>query len=200
MSAPPTVLCPAVLPTALPTALPTVFSTRPAERSPEPLLSQLYRQHHGWLLGWLRRRLGQPEPAADLAQDTFLRLLRQPAELLGELRAPRAYLSTIAHGLLVNHWQRRDLEAAYLEALAVQPASFHPSPEERALTLELLMAVDRMLQGLAERPRRAFLLARLDGLGYAEIAAELGVSERMVKKYMAQAMLHCLHLRAEGEP
>lgn len=164
----------------------------------EPL-GLLYRQHHGWLLGWLRRRLDQAETAADLAQDTFLRLLKQPAERVDSLRTPRAYLSTIAHGLLVNHWQRRDLEAAYLQALAQQGESFQVSAEERALTLELLLAIDRMLQGLAERPRRAFLMARLDGLGYAEIAAELGVSERMVKKYMAQAMLHCLRLQA-GEP
>ncbi|QPF75401.1 sigma-70 family RNA polymerase sigma factor [Roseateles sp. DAIF2] len=171
-----------------------------APTATESPLSQLYRQHHAWLLGWLRRRLGQPEPAADLAQDTFLRLLRPGVALPAELRAPRAYLSTIAHGLLVNHWQRQDLEAAYLQALAAQPPALHPSAEEQAQTLELLLAVQRMLDGLAERPRRAFLLARLDGLGYAEIATELGVSERMVKNYMAQAMLHCLRLRGDTSP
>ncbi|MBB4842946.1 RNA polymerase sigma-70 factor (ECF subfamily) [Paucibacter oligotrophus] len=164
----------------------------------ESTLVQLYRQHHAWLLGWLHRRLNQPETAADLAQDTFMRLLRPGVELPETLRAPRAYLSTIAHGLLVNHWQRQDLEAAYLQALAVQPPALHPSAEEQAQTLELLLAVQAMLDGLAERPRRAFLLARLDGLGYAEIAAELGVSERMVKNYMAQAMLHCLRLRGDA--
>lgn len=40
--------------------------------------------------------------------------------------------------------------------------------------------------------RAAFLLAHLEGYTYLEIAARLKVSERMVKKYMAQAMLHCL--------
>ncbi|MET0125075.1 MAG: sigma factor, partial [Pseudomonas caspiana] len=35
----------------------------------------LYRDHHGWLHGWLRKRLGDREQAADIAQDTFLRLL-----------------------------------------------------------------------------------------------------------------------------
>lgn len=167
-----------------------------ASLAPAEALGQLYRQHHGWLITWLRRRLAPADTAADLAQDTFVRLLRQPAGRVHELQAPRAYLSTIAHGLLVRHWQRRDLEAAYLEALAQQGEAFQPSEEERALTLELLLAIDRLLQGLAERPRRAFLMARLDGLGYAEIGQQLGVSERMVKKYMAQAMLHCLRLQA----
>ncbi|MDD3484875.1 sigma factor, partial [Azovibrio restrictus] len=36
-------------------------------------LTRLYRDHHGWLQGWLRRRLGNAHEAADLAQDTFLR-------------------------------------------------------------------------------------------------------------------------------
>lgn len=35
----------------------------------------LYHAHHNWLTGWLRRRLGCPHSAADLAQDTYMRLL-----------------------------------------------------------------------------------------------------------------------------
>ena len=38
-------------------------------------IQRLYDNHHGWLKGWLRRRLGDRERAADIAQDTFLRLL-----------------------------------------------------------------------------------------------------------------------------
>ena len=50
------------------------------------------------------------------------------------------------------------------------------------------------LASLPAKVREALLLNRLDGLTYAQIAVKLGVSERMVKKYMAQAMLHCLTL------
>lgn len=153
----------------------------------------LYRDHHGWLLGWLRRKLGCAHDAADLAHDAFLRLLRQPVD--EPVREPRAYLTTIAHGLVVNHWRRRDIERAWLEALMQQPEAVHPSPEVRALAVEALLEIDALLAALPEKPRRAFLLAQLDGLTYREIGTELGVSERMVKKYMAQTMLHCL--RAE---
>lgn len=82
--------------------------------------------------------------------------------------------------------------------MAAQPEPVHPSAEERTQALQLLHAIADMLAGLAERPRRAFLLARLSGLGYAEIGQQLGVSERMVKKYMAQAMLHCLRLSGDA--
>lgn len=160
---------------------------------PPEHVDRLYRDHHGWLLGWLRRKLGCAHDAADLAHDAFLRLLRHPA---GEpLREPRAYLTTIAHGLVVNHWRRIEIERAWLEALMQQPEASHPSPEVRLLAVEALLEVDALLSALPEKPRRAFLMAQLDGLAYREIAVELGVSERMVKKYMARAMLHCL--RAE---
>ena len=160
---------------------------------PRHSLQALYREHHGWLLGWLRQKLSGAEQASDLAQDTFLRLMaqRQPVEAL---RTPRAYLTTVAHGLLVNYWRRQDLERAWLEALASLPEPLAASPEEQALALEALQAVDAMLSRLPARVREAFLLSQLDGLKYAEIALRLGVSERMVKKYMAQAMLQCLLL------
>lgn len=108
------------------------------------------------------------------------------------VREPRAYLSTIARGLLANHWRRQALEQAYLEALANLPEPSAASPEDREIALEALHRIDATLACLPERPRRAFLLSQLDGLRYREIAVELGVSERMVKKYMARAMYECL--------
>ena len=153
-------------------------------------LQRLYSAHHGWLRLWLRRQLGCSEQAADLAQDTFLRILAREREL-NLLREPRAYLATIARGLLINHWRRQAIERAYLEALARQPEAVAGSPQEQAEVVETLLRVDAMLARLPQKVRTAFLLSQLDGLGYACIAERLGVSERMVKKYMAQAMLHC---------
>ena len=153
-------------------------------------VNALYSSHHGWLFNWLWRKMGSEHDAAELAQDTFVRLLSaQPAT---ELAEPRAYLSTVAHGLMVNHWRRRALERAYLAALAARPEAVASSPEQHALVMETLCEVDAMLDRLGIKVRQAFLLAQLEGLTYAEIAGRLGVSERMIKKYMAQAMLHCL--------
>ncbi len=153
-------------------------------------VGQLYGEHHGWLLSWLRLKLGSAHLAADLAHDTFLRVLTARAGV--SILQPRAYLCTIAQGLAVNHWRRQDIERAYLDALAAMPLALAPSPEERMLVLEALHAADAMLARLPGKARRAFLMHQLDGCAYGEIAVELGVSERMVRKYMAQAMLHCL--------
>ncbi|MDZ7864348.1 sigma-70 family RNA polymerase sigma factor [Acidovorax sp.] len=151
----------------------------------------LYSHHHGWLRAWLQRRLGCRDEAADLAQDTFVRVLLRPQALQG-LREPRAYLTTIAKGLVSDLWRRRALEHAYVDALALMPAPLAPSPEERALVLEALHEIDAMLDGLAPKARQAFLLSQLEGLGYAEIALQLQVSERTVKRYMAQGFECCL--------
>lgn len=158
------------------------------------IFSNLYRDHHGWLHNWLWRKLGSQHDAADLASDTFLRLLLNKSADIADapLREPRAYLSTMAQGLLANHWRRLAIERAYLETLAARPETHAPSAEQRALIMETLCRIDAMLEQLPDKARQAFMLAQFDGLTYGAIALRLAVSERMVKKYMAQAMLQCM--------
>ena len=152
-------------------------------------IDQLYSHHHGWLQGWLRKKLGDVHQAADLAHDTFERLLARDEPV--QAREPRAFLTTVAQRVLANHYRRQQLERAYLEALAQAPQSFAISPEERALLLEALDEIDRMLDGLPAPVRRAFLMAQLDGMKQADIARELGLSLTTVKRYLVQAGMHC---------
>ncbi|NIF29208.1 sigma-70 family RNA polymerase sigma factor [Pantoea sp. Tr-811] len=156
----------------------------------------LYQSHSRWLLGFLYRRLGNRPDAADLVQDTFVRILHRPRQFDGHT-GERSYLATIARGLCIDHWRRQKLEQAWLEHLALQPSALQPSPEQRALIVETLHEVDAMLLRLPAKVRQAFLLAQIDGMAYRDIAAHIGVSERMIKKYLAQAFLHCAILEAE---
>jgi len=160
----------------------------------------LYVEYGDWLGRWLRRRLGHSADAADLAQDTFLRILgrlhAQPTAALA-VREPYRYLATIANGLLADHWRRQRIEQAYLEELAQRPEELAPSPEARLAALQVLCELDAMIDRLPAKVRRAFLLAQLDGLGCVEIAALLGVSDRMMRKYLSQAMYQCLLLDAQ---
>ncbi len=161
--------------------------------SSDATLRTLYSDHHGWLNGWLRSTLGNAADAADLAQDTFVRLLNR-SELL-ELNAPRAFLRTVARGLVIDHWRREELERAYLEALAHLPEHETPSPESRELVFELLESIARMLDGLKPKVRRAFLLAQCEGLTHKQIAEQMSVSVRSVERYVADALYHCYQLR-----
>lgn len=157
--------------------------------SPSNTVEVLYQDHHSWLTGWLKCKLGCPHSAADLAQDTFIRLLA--ARETPTLIEPRAFLTVVAKRVLFNHYRRQDLERAYLQALAELPEAVAPSEEDRAIILQTLMALDQLLDGLPPAVKRAFLLAQVDGLSYAEIGATLGISIATVKRHLNKAALRC---------
>ncbi|KAB2921071.1 MAG: sigma-70 family RNA polymerase sigma factor [Dechloromonas sp.] len=158
---------------------------------PDPL-HELYASHHGWLFGWLRRKLGCPEHAADLAQDTFLRILSSRDALLA-MCEPRAYLTTTANRLIIDRARRQAIEQAYLAeltAMADTLAGF-PSPEDSLIAVQALAQIAGALEGVSPKAGEAFLLHYLDGLRHAEIADRLGVSARMVRKYLVQCLVAC---------
>lgn len=159
----------------------------------------LYSSHHGWLFTWLRKKLGDSFEAADLAHDTFVRLMAgrvgspasaQFGEQLGQ--QPRALLTHIAKGLVVDHWRRRAVQQAYFDAIATLPEPETPSPETRLLILEALHRVVAMLDSLPAKTQRIFLLAQLDGLTYQAVADQLDTTLITVKRHMRKAFIACM--------
>ncbi len=154
----------------------------------------LYSDHHGWLYTWLRGKLGNAADAADLAHDTFIRVLSNSNNTA--LREPRGYLATIARGLMIDRFRRQTLENAYLEALASYPEPETISQENHAIIIETLLAIDSLLNALGPRTRQIFLLAQIEELNYVEIAKRMGVSLPTVKKHLVRAYTECLVLAA----
>ncbi|MCX2901636.1 sigma-70 family RNA polymerase sigma factor [Pseudomonas mandelii] len=175
-----------------------MHSTSSANLNRHQSIDQLYGHHHGWLQGWLRKRLGNAADAADLAQDTFVRLLGStPGEPLN-FTTPRAYLATIANRLSINLYRRRSLEQAYLAALAQTPDELAPSLEHQALVLEALDEIDQVLALLPGKTRQAFLMAQVEGYTQEEIASRLNLSVRSVQRYLARAFEECIVLASQG--
>lgn len=150
----------------------------------------LYVAHHGWLRGWLMGRLRCGFTAADLTQDTFVNLMEQPAPPV--LRQPRAFLQVVASRLMINRFRRMTIEAEVLRTIGWMAENEQAaSAEDVASTRQLLGQVLAMLvDELDVKSRTAFLMARVDGNSYREIAAHLGVSETRVKQYLAKVLLH----------
>ncbi|MBP2261859.1 RNA polymerase sigma-70 factor (ECF subfamily) [Pseudomonas sp. BP8] len=166
-----------------------MVSQSPNSESRRQVLHRLFGDHHGWLLERLRLRLNCRDDAADLAAETFAQVVAMPDPQ--SIREPRALLSTIGKRLIFARWRRSDIERAYLEALAAEPHSSAPSPQEHWLAMEALMEIDRLLDGLSSKARAAFLYSQLDGLTYARIAEELGVSVTRVHQYVVQGLTAC---------
>jgi RNA polymerase sigma-70 factor (ECF subfamily) len=157
---------------------------------PKTLLAALYDDNHRWLRAWLYRQLKCPHDAADLTQDTFIRVF--DARQLTQLEEPRAFLSTVARRLLFSFWRRKRLEQSYLDSLALLPQHYTPSEEDLAVVREALESIDRLLNGLPARVRQVFILSRLEGLSQPLIAQQLDVSLATVERDLRQAFLHCL--------
>jgi len=157
---------------------------------PQRALQTLYRDHSRWLEGWLSRQVRSRCDAADLVQDTFLRIIGRDS--LTAIESARGYLRTVAHGLLLNHRRRKRLEQLYLETLACQPEPTAAAPDVGVIALETLVEIDNKLEGLPAKARQAFLLSKLEGLDHAQIAERLGVSVSSVRKYLFAAVRSCI--------
>ncbi len=155
------------------------------------VIDTLYRDYHSWLSNWLIKKLNCPHNAADIAQDTFTRVLTLSQTL--NLQTPKAYLVTTAKRLIIDQSRRQCIERAYLAelALAAKTMDHAPSPEQILTVLQILEQISAALEGLAEKPQQAFLLHYLEGQTHSAIADQLGVSDRMVRKYLVQALMHC---------
>lgn len=161
-----------------------------------PAVESLYRTHHGWLKAWLRGKLGCSEQAADVAHDTYVRLI--VAGSRPQADQSRRYLAQIANGLVIDLFRRRRIEAAYLQTVSQLPEAQAPSPETGALVIDALVQIDTQLSKLPVKARQAFLLCKLDGMGYRDIAQRLGVSTSSVEKYVARALQAC-YAALDGE-
>ncbi|CAM4026872.1 sigma-70 family RNA polymerase sigma factor [Paracidovorax anthurii] len=153
-------------------------------------LESIFRDHHAWLFGRLLRRVANRCDAEDAASETFVQLGEDGGRT--PIRDPRAFLTTIAKRVLFQLWRRQDLEQAYRESLRHVPQALALSPEEHAQLMDAIQQIDCALAALPLPVRTAFLLSRLDGLSYPEIAARLGVSLATVERHMKRALLQCL--------
>ncbi|GAB7548874.1 sigma-70 family RNA polymerase sigma factor [Cupriavidus sp. 8B] len=160
-----------------------------APETPIQPIEVLYSEHHGWLRGWLRKKLGNVFDSADLAHDTYVRVMASGNTPQAD--QSRRHLTQIANGLVIDLYRRRQIEAAYLDAIALLPEAKVPSEETRAVVVEALIEIDVILHGLPGKARLAFLLCKVDGLSYREIAERLHVSVSSVEKYIAAGLQAC---------
>lgn len=164
----------------------------------QSVLSRLFEEHNQRLIGFLQTRLHSEQEAREVAQESYARLLNlgQP-ETLSFLRA---YLFKTAANLAIDRLRHRSTLRSVEPQLQASLESAEPhTPEDLASTRQQAALASRFLQELPEPCRRAFLLYRVHDLSLAEVAAQMGVSERMIRYYVVQAMNHCRERFAAGQ-
>lgn len=157
-------------------------------------LDQLFRLYHRELQQIAYRRLGDREMAADLTQDAFVRYVGLDRQHRTHTIAnPRFFLIRVLRNLIIDLGRSRTRRGPMDSLEDVQHELLDPCPGP-AVLIELrqqLLLLHLALEELPVKCRTALLLNRLDGLGHAAIAEQLGVSPSMVSKYIMSALLHC---------
>ncbi len=153
-------------------------------------IHNLFKRHAQELKRSLRRRGLSEDNAADLTQDTFLRIMTVSAR--GSVDNPRAYLFQVSRNLATD-FERRSRAAPFLaiaEDIVEAVADPRPSAEKALYYKQRLLASQAALAELPERTQRAFVLHRLDGLSIAEIGPLVGLSTTQTWSLIRDAYRH----------
>lgn len=149
---------------------------------------EVFDRFHEMVYNLALRMTGDPEDAADLTQDAFLRIYRHLGSFSG-----RSTLKTWVYRVAINccrsRLRRRSFRAArgpIVELDLAKVADERRGPEQRTLAGD---ARRRLLRGLAELPpiyREAVVLRDLEGLSYCEVAAALKLRIGTVRSRIAR--------------
>jgi RNA polymerase sigma-70 factor, ECF subfamily len=165
-------------------ARPVVMSDSWDQTEAGRFVEELFAKHHGEIYAYLLRMLREPELAADLTQDSFVKAYRN-YESLEKPENARAWLYQIAHRVALDELRRRKI-VRFLPWTG-ESRGAAPSAEHLAMDLRLSGDLQRALERIPERQRAALLLAELHDLTGLELAAALGVSHVAARALLTRA-------------
>jgi RNA polymerase sigma factor (sigma-70 family) len=163
-------------------------------------VSELFREHNRVLVGYLRSRLGSLQEAKEVAQEAYVRVLQ-----LHEPGTPgllRAYLFKTAANLAIDRLrhrrvrQRSEDQPQLFEELDTAHGELD-DPAEQLLAREQADQLLGILQELPSKCQQVMNLHRFEEISQRDVSMRLGISERMVRRYVTYAMVYC-HLRMDG--
>ncbi len=152
-------------------------------------ISRLFSEHNESLVKFLSTRLHSVQEAKEVAQEAYVRLLS--LEDAGAVSFLRAFLFKTAANLAVDRIRSRGRQRQALDAGLCDDSREAPTPDREAAIAQEMAIVRRLIDELPPKCRRAFLLHRVHGAEFSEIAQEMGLSERMVRHYVLRAVLYC---------
>jgi len=130
---------------------------------------------------YLFYRGADKELATDLAQDVFMRIWEKQSAI--EPKGVLRLLYKIAGDMFISRYRRETLELNYRKRLKFD--DYDTSPEDKLQYNELKANYAKALARLSEKQRTVFLMARMEGLKYREIAERLNISVKAVEKRMS---------------
>jgi len=151
-------------------------------------------RYHRELLNFLSRQVSDRDTAADLVQESYVRVLS--AQSGGQaVTNMRALLYRTARNLVIDQHRRNEVRKHDdLDGIPEDqhpPAPQHLQPEEALASSQVIRAYVATIEALPARCREAFVLHVFDELSHAQTAQQMGISVSMVEKHVVRGMVAC---------
>lgn len=152
----------------------------------ENVFSGFFKSHAKALRNYLYYKFGNEDQAEDVTQEAFIKLWQNCADV--PIEKAKSYIYTIANNASLNVIAHQKVVLNYAKSSPNKDTT-NESPEfileEDEFKTKLLKAIAQ----LNETQRVAFLMHRIDGKKYAEIATELDISVKAVEKRIHLALV-----------
>jgi RNA polymerase sigma factor (sigma-70 family) len=159
--------------------------------------SSLFREHNRTLVRFINARLRNEQEANEIAQEAYVKML-QLDRCPGTASFMRHYLFRVAENLAVDRIRQRYARSR-LDQLTSIDDLFQEALAERTVLADQELALLRAaVAELPEKYREAFRLIKLEDNSFPQAASLMGLSERMVRKYITRALIY-IRLRREGD-
>lgn len=160
-----------------------------AHRARAALIERLFREHNEALIRFLVPRVRSHQEAREVAQEAYVRMLSLDEP--GAVNYMRAFLFKTAANIAIDRKRRDDAHARATRSPPFAEFIDVRTPERRVAGEQAIQRLQRVVAALPTKCRQAFVLNEFYGMDFASIAAEMKISERMVRKYVVRALLLC---------
>lgn len=152
----------------------------------------IYLQHRDELCRYITNKCGVKfSEAEDIVQSAFMRFVGM--ESPGSVENPRAFLYTTSYNIAIDLKRHSQVQQRYSQAVVDNDAEIVEAlgPEREVESKQRLSIISRALWGMPKKRRQLLMMSRFDGLSYAEIARQVGLSETVVRKHISNALADC---------
>ena len=150
----------------------------------EHIFNQVFKDYGKTIRNFIYYKCGDSAQADDLVQEAFIKLWQNCAKV--PIGKAKSFLYTVANNTFLNEVAHKKV---VLKHAQLQPKKVDgQSPEFLLEEKQYLKKIENAIANLTEGQRTAFLMNRIDGKKYKEIAEILGISVKAVEKRMSQAL------------
>jgi RNA polymerase sigma-70 factor (ECF subfamily) len=144
---------------------------------------EVFKNYYNPLVNFASNIIGEKD-AEDVVQDVLLKIWYQKDEIF--MKSPKSFLFRAVYNKCIEKIRRLKVEKDYLDTLVTSSTTINVI-EDVADTYMLKEKINKSLRQLPPKTREVFVLAKVNGLTYREIAEEMEISVKTVESHMSNA-------------